>query len=70
MDDTIPWERNIAEAPDNKEPATKHLESTERRLLKNREEVAAYNQKIIEMEEMNFARKLLPTTRRLLKWKK
>ena len=53
-----PWKRNIAELPDNKEQATKRLESTERRLLKNPEEAAAYNQKIIEMEEMNFARKL------------
>ena len=53
-----PWKRNIAELPDNKERAAKRLESTERRLLKNPEEAAAYNQKIIEMEEMNFARKL------------
>ena len=53
-----PWKRNIAELPDNKEQAMKRLESTERRLLKNPDEAAAYNHKIIEMEEMNFASKL------------
>ena len=59
MNDTCtPGIRNIAELPDNKEQAMKRLESTERRLLKNPDEAAAYNHKIIEMEEMNIASKL------------
>ena len=54
-----PWKSNIAELPDNKEKAKKRLqESTERRLGKNPEEAAPYNHKIIETEEVNFARKL------------
>ena len=50
-----PWKKDPAELPDNKEQAMKRLESTERRLLKNPEEAAAYNQKIVEKEQMNFA---------------
>ncbi|XP_028404826.1 uncharacterized protein LOC114527396 [Dendronephthya gigantea] len=53
-----PWKRDPKELPDNKEQAVKRLESTERRLLKNPKEAATYNQKMIEMEEMNFASKL------------
>ncbi len=53
-----PWKRNPEELPDNKEQAINRLKSTERRLLKNPDEATAYNQKIIEMEEMNFASKL------------
>ena len=52
-----PWKRNPAELPDNIEQAINRLESTERRLLKNPDEAAAYNQKIIKIEEMNFASK-------------
>ena len=53
-----PWKRNPKKLPDNKEQAIKRLESTERRLLKNPVVAAAYNDKIIEMEKMNFSSKL------------
>ena len=53
-----PWKKDPAGLPDNKEQAIKRLESTERRLLKKPSEAAAYNRKMIEMEEMNFASKL------------
>jgi hypothetical protein len=62
-----PWKRNPAELPDNKEQAVKRLESTERRLLKKPNEADAYNRKIVEMEEMNFASKL--TTKEIEEYK-
>ena len=58
MDDPLPVETKSLELPDNKEQAIKRLESTERKLLKNSEEAAAYDQKMMEMEAMNFASKL------------
>ena len=58
MKDPVPMERNPDELPDNKEQAVKRLESTERCLLKKPNEAAAYNRKMIEMGEMNFASKL------------
>ena len=43
---------------DDKAQAVKRLESTERRLARNQEQAAAYDQQMVEMEEMGFARKL------------
>ena len=67
MDHPVPWKRNPAQLPDNKEQAVKRLESTERRLLKKPNEADAYNRKIVEMEEMNFASKL--TTKEIEEYK-
>jgi hypothetical protein len=53
-----PWKKDPRDLPDNKNQAMKRLESTERRLLKNPEQAAAYNNKMVEMKEMNFSRKL------------
>ena len=53
-----PWKRDPKNLPDNKSQATKRLESTERRLLKNPLQAAAYNDKMTEMEDMSFSRKL------------
>ena len=53
-----PWKKDPRDLPDNKNQAMKRLESTERRLLKNSEQAAAYNNKMVEMKEMNFSRKL------------
>ena len=53
-----PWKRDPKDLPDNKSQATKRLESTERRLLKNPLQTAAYNDKMTEMEDMSFFRKL------------
>ena len=53
-----PWKKDPQDLPDNKNQAMKRLESTERRLLKNPEQAAAYNSKMVEMKEMNFSRKL------------
>ena len=52
------WKRNPKELPDDKEQAIKRLESTERRLLKDPVVAAAYNEKMIKMEKMNFSSKL------------
>ena len=53
-----PWKRDPQNLPDNKSQAVKRLESTERRLLKSPQQATAYNDKMKEMEEMNFSRKL------------
>ena len=53
-----PEKRNPEDLPDNKEQVKKLLESTERRLLRNPQKAAAYNDKMKEMEEMKFTRKL------------
>ena len=53
-----PWKHDPHTLPDNKSQAIKRLESTERRLLKNSDQAAAYNKKMVEMTEMNFSRKL------------
>ena len=53
-----PWKRDPQNLPDNKSQAVKRLESTERRLLKKPQQATAYNDKMKEMEEMNFSRKL------------
>ena len=53
-----PWKRDPKDLPDNKSQAMKRLESTERRLLKNPLQAAAYKDKMTEMEDMSFSRKL------------
>ena len=52
------WKRDPKDLPDNKSQAMKRLESTERRLLKNPLQAAAYNDKMTEMEDMSFSHKL------------
>lgn len=53
-----PWRKDPTLLPDNKGLAMKRLESTERRLKRNPEQVAAYCKQMEEMETMKFARKL------------
>ena len=53
-----PWKRDPKELPDNKVQAKKKLEAIERRLSKTPEHAAAYDKQMVEMTEMNFARKL------------
>ena len=53
-----PWKRDPKDLPDNKSQAMKRLESTERRLLNNPLQAAAYKDKMTEMEDMSFSRKL------------
>ena len=55
---SYPWKRDPALLPDNKSQATKKLEATERRLIKNTEHAQAYNKQMVEMSEMEFSRKL------------
>ena len=53
-----PWEKDPSSLPDNKNQAVKRLKSTERRLLKYPDQATAYDNQMVEMEEMKFARKL------------
>ena len=53
-----PWEKDPSSLPDNKNQAVKRLESTERRLSKNPDQATAYDNQMVEMEEIKFARKL------------
>ena len=53
-----PWKKDPNLLPDNKLQALKRLETTERRLQKNPDQALAYNNQMVEMEEMGFARKL------------
>jgi hypothetical protein len=53
-----PWKKDHRDLPDNKNQAMKRLESTERRLLKNPEQAAAYNSRMVAMKEINLSRKL------------
>ena len=53
-----PWNKDPNLLPDNKVQALKKLETTERRLQKNPEQALAYDNQIVEMEGMKFARKL------------
>ena len=55
---SYPWKRDPALLPDNKSQATKKLEATECRLMKNAEHAQAYNKQMVEMSEMEFSRKL------------
>ena len=53
-----PWKRDPKELPNNEVQAKKKLEATERRLSRTPEHAAAYDRQIMEMTEMQFARKL------------
>ena len=53
-----PWKRNPSDLPDNKVQAFKKLEATERRLLKTPEHAKAYDLQMVEMSQLQFARKL------------
>jgi hypothetical protein len=53
-----PWEKDPSSLPDNKNQAVKRLKSTERRLLKYPDQATAYDNQMVEMEEMKFASKL------------
>ena len=53
-----PWKRDPRELPNNKAQAFKKLEATERRLLKNPEHAKAYDLQMVEMNQLQFARKL------------
>ena len=53
-----PWKRDLKELPDNKEQEIRRPETTERRLLKNPNDAIIYNEKMLEMGEMNFTSKL------------
>ena len=53
-----PWKRDPELLPDNKSQAVKRLEATERRLQRNPEHAKAYDQQMVEMNELKFSRKL------------
>jgi hypothetical protein len=53
-----PWKKDPKQLPDNRSQAVKRLESTERRLMKQPEQAAAYDKQMMEMNEMNFSRKV------------
>ena len=53
-----PWERDPSALPDNRTQAERKLEATERRLAKNPEHAKAYNEQMMELVKINFARKL------------
>ena len=55
---SYPWKNDPKNLPDNRNQAMKRLEATERRLERNSEHAKAYDQQIMEMNELNFARKL------------
>ena len=52
------WEKDPKGLPDNIQQAMKRLEATERRLERNSEHAKAYDTQIMEMNNLNFARKL------------
>lgn len=58
MDDTVPPEERPQLLPDNKPPAMKRVEATERHLKKDPEQGMAYDKQMEEMKEMQFSRKL------------
>ena len=53
-----PWKKDLTMLSNNKSLAIKRLESTEKRVKKNRELPAAYDKQMKTMSEMNFSRKL------------
>ena len=53
-----PWKRDPRQLPNNKSQAMKKLEATERRLLKNPDHAAAYDLQMIEMNHLQFSRRL------------
>ena len=52
------WRRDPKELPNNEVQAKKKLEATGRRLSKTPEHATAYDRQMMEMKEMQFARKL------------
>ena len=53
-----PWKRDPRELPNDKAQAFKKLEATQRRLLKNPDHAKAYDLQMVEMNQLQFARKL------------
>lgn len=53
-----PWKKDPRQLPNNKSQAIKKLEATERRLLKNPDHAAAYDLQMVEMNELQFSRRL------------
>ena len=53
-----PWKRDPRQLPNNKSQAMKKLEATERRLLKNPDHAAAYDRQMVEMNDLQFSRRL------------
>ena len=51
-----PWRKDHKLLPDNRDLAMKRLESTERRLKRNPEQVEAYSKQMEEIESTKFAR--------------
>ena len=49
-----PWKKDPKLLPDNKSQAVKRLEATERRLQRNPEHAKAYDQQMVEMNELKF----------------
>jgi hypothetical protein len=55
---SYPWEKDPKGLPDNRQQAMQSLEATESRLERNPEHAKAYDTQIMEMNDLNFARKL------------
>jgi hypothetical protein len=55
---SYPWEKDPKGLPDNRQQAMKRLEAMESRLETNPEHAKAYDTQIMEMKDLNFARKL------------
>ena len=53
-----PWKKDPRQLPKNKSRAMKKLVATERRLLKNPDHAAAYDLQMVEMNELQFSRRL------------
>lgn len=53
-----PWKKDPRQLPNNKSQAKKKLEATERRLLKNPDHAAAYDLQMVEMNHLQFSRRL------------
>ena len=53
-----PWKKDPRQLPNNKSEAMKKLEATERRLLRNPDHAAAYDLQMVEMNQLQFSRRL------------
>ena len=53
-----PWKKDPRQLPNNKSQAMKKLEATERRLLRNPDHAAAYDLQMVEMNQLQFSRRL------------
>ena len=53
-----PWKKDPHQLPNNKSQAMKKLEATERWLLKNPDHAAAYDLQMVEMNHLQFSRRL------------